>query len=51
MLYTEIISRLGDNYKVFKYMLIDSRSDFYLWKPSRDKWCTLEIVCKMNCIF
>lgn len=47
MIYAEIVDGLSQNRKVFKELLFDLREDTYLWKPSPEKWCLLEIVCHL----
>jgi len=47
MIYTEIVNGLSQNRSVFKELLFGLTEEIYLWKPSPDKWCLLEIVCHL----
>jgi len=47
MNYNEIIQELSRNRDVFKELLTGLTDKEYLWKPSSDKWCLLEIVCHL----
>ncbi len=44
---TAIINALARNRQVFKHLLSDLPKETYMWKPSADKWCLLEIVCHL----
>lgn len=47
MNYNEIINGLSGNKNVFKGMLFGLTEEIFLWKPSPEKWCLLEIVCHL----
>jgi hypothetical protein len=42
-----IIEGLADNSKIFQTLLADKSKDQYLWKPSPEKWCLLEVACHL----
>ena len=42
-----IISELNNNLDDFKSMLSAISREQYLWKPTPEKWCLLEIVCHL----
>jgi hypothetical protein len=42
-----ITDRLEKNVEVFRSLLEDISDDEYLFKPSSDKWCLLEVVCHL----
>ena len=44
MNHKEIITRLSANISVFKSLLTGVSKDEYLFKPTEDKWCILEVV-------
>jgi DinB superfamily len=44
---TFIINQLERNLMVFKTLLNTSSAQEYLFKPTKDKWCLLEIVCHL----
>ena len=41
------ISQLQQNQYVFRNLLDQCSSDVYLWRPSPDHWCLLEIICHL----
>ena len=43
----KIIQNLERNNNVFKTMLLNCSEEEYLWKPSQNKWCLLEIICHL----
>ncbi len=43
----KIIQELERNNNVFKDLLLNCSKEEYLWKPSQNKWCLLEIVCHL----
>jgi hypothetical protein len=43
----EIIERLQSNSDVFKTLLFYKTKSEFLWRPSPEKWCLLEIVCHL----
>ncbi len=45
MNYIEIINGLSRNRDVFNVLLTGLSEELYLWKPSPEKWCILEIIC------
>lgn len=47
MIYDEIVNGLSQNRNVFKELLLGLSQETYLWKPSPEKWCLLEIVCHL----
>ena len=42
-----IAQQLKANKAVFNDLLQDEPEEMYLWKPSPEKWCLLEIVCHL----
>jgi hypothetical protein len=44
----KITKELERNKTVFKELLSNSTKEEYLWKPSQNKWCLLEIVCHLH---
>lgn len=38
---------LNRNSKIFEYLFLKIDSEEYLWKPSENKWCLLEILCHL----
>ncbi len=42
-----IIEELDKNRFVFENLLKNKNEEEYLWKPSPDKWCLLEIICHL----
>ncbi len=42
-----ITTALERNGKVFESLLSGIDKETYMWKPSADKWCLLEIVCHL----
>lgn len=42
-----IIQKLADNRSVFREFLSGISAEEYMWKPSLEKWCLLEIVCHL----
>ena len=42
-----ITTALGQNKAVFENLLSGIDEQTYLWKPSANKWCLLEIVCHL----
>lgn len=47
MKYAEIIIELSQSSHVFKGLLFGLPEETYLWRPSPEKWCLLEIVCHL----
>jgi hypothetical protein len=47
MNYHKVGIELGHNKEVFKALLHGAEKEQYLWKPSADKWCMLEILCHL----
>ena len=45
--YQRIINELSRNQQVFRELLENIPQELILWKPARDKWCLLEIVCHL----
>jgi hypothetical protein len=43
-----IIEALESNQQVFEHLLSGLERETYLWKPSTEKWCLLEIVCHLH---
>jgi len=43
-----IIEDLGKNRFIFENLLKNKNKDEYLWKPTPDKWCLLEIICHLH---
>lgn len=43
-----IIQQLSVNQDTFSSLLKDVSQEAYLWRPSPDKWCLLEIVCHLH---
>ncbi len=41
------IAELTRNQSVFSTLLNGISEDEYLWKPGKDKWCLLEIICHL----
>ena len=46
--YSSIIYNLKRNSEVFKAILKGLPKEEYLWKPSPEKWCILEILCHLH---
>ena len=44
---TLIIGKLENNHGVFESLLKERSREEIFWKPSKDKWCLLEIVCHL----
>jgi hypothetical protein len=42
-----VIRKLGANSAIFKAMLSGIPEEVYRWKPAREKWCLLEIICHL----
>ena len=42
-----IIQELGRNKVIFNSLFANLENQMYLWKPSPEKWCLLEIVCHL----
>ncbi len=42
-----MIDELARNRDVFKALLMNKSKDEYLYKPSPEKWCLLEVVCHL----
>jgi hypothetical protein len=42
-----IINELDRNRTVFESLLSGLKQEEYLWKPSEDKWCLLEVLCHL----
>ncbi len=42
-----IIKELAKNRAVFEFQLADTNEQEYLWKPTSESWCLLEIVCHL----
>lgn len=47
MYHTEIIANLSRNKAIFEAHFRGISSIQYLWKPSPEKWCLLEILCHL----
>jgi hypothetical protein len=47
MNHTETIKQLLKNRGVFTDLLSGLEKDHYLWKPTDEKWCLLEVVCHL----
>lgn len=45
--HNRIIDNLSANKAVFSTLLMKKQKDEYLWKPSDNKWCLLEVVCHL----
>ncbi len=45
--HSAIISELARNRLVFEKLLSKKPKATYLWKPSKEQWCVLEIVCHL----
>ena len=43
-----IVTALGRNKEVFNNMLSGLPEGEYMWKPKKDKWCLLEIICHLR---
>lgn len=43
----KIIDELKINKHIFNKILLDTSNELFLWKPNRDNWCLLEIVCHL----
>ena len=44
----QIIQQLANNAAVFKTLLKGVLKEQYLWKPSSDEWCSLEVICHLH---
>lgn len=42
-----VIDQLENNMNVFESILINKTKNEYLWRPSIEKWCLLEIICHL----
>ena len=42
-----VIKQLERNKNVFESILISKTKNEYLWRPSSEKWCLLEIICHL----
>lgn len=47
MEFTYIFDQLEQNISVFESLLKNKTKNEYLWRPSLEKWCLLEIVCHL----
>jgi hypothetical protein len=47
MNHDHIIQQLSKNKGIFKEFLNGLSKEEYLWKPSPEKWCLLEIICHL----
>lgn len=45
--YAYIINELARNQEVFAALLKHKPKEMYLWKPTSEQWCLLEIVCHL----
>ncbi len=43
-----IVRELAANRDVFKSLLSGLTEEVYLWKPTPEKWCLLEIICHLH---
>jgi len=44
---TDIVKQLKKNKLVFLELLQVEDTDFIKWRPAKDKWCILEIICHL----
>jgi len=42
-----IVQELDRNKSLFKALLLSMPKEVYLWKPTPDKWCILEVLCHL----
>jgi hypothetical protein len=47
MEFEQILEELKRNKTVFRELLSVLTKNQYLWRPSREKWCLLEIICHL----
>lgn len=47
MNYHKVAVELGHNKEAFRGLLYGVDKEQYLWKPSSEKWCLLEVVCHL----
>jgi len=45
--YKNIINQLEQNKTLFYQLFNDLTKEAYLWKPSPEKWCMLEVICHL----
>lgn len=45
--YNYIIDALENNHSIFFNLLKAQKKEAYLWRPSADHWCLLEIICHL----